>query len=700
MLAANFFLTIPPLRHLPAKGILQRSLLPLLTLTLFTVPDRSDAAKLTASDGAASDYFGGSVSLSGNIGLVGAYGDDDKGGTSGSVYLYRNLNTATGTITQNAKLIASDGAANDHFGYSSSVSLSGNIGLIGAYRDDDKGANSGSAYLYRNLDTATGTITQAAKLTASDGAEEDAFGGAVSLSGNIGLVGAYQDGDRGAYSGSAYVYRNLDTATGTITQNAKLTASDGAAGSFFGVAVGLSGNIGLVGAFQTTGKVAVSGAAYVYRNLDTATGSITQNVKLTASDGAANDRFGWAVSLSGNMGLVGAYLDSDQGNGSGSAYVYRNLNTATGTINQAVKLLASDGAATDRFGYSVSLSGDIGLVGAYQDDDKGSNSGSAYLYRNLDTATGTVTQSVKLLASDGAGNDKFGWAVSLDGDRFIIGASDKANVTGAAYTGSVASLTTLDRGDTSEVISRISFVSQEDWTIGQTTDRNAVTLSVGDTAHVSASGKAVYIGKNAGSDENALTIKGSLVASTIRVGAEGNEGNTLIVEGSLNATNTFISSGNRLENNGTMTTTLTLGQGAVMAGSGTLIGSLAFEEGALFELSLSAPLTVTGAISFGEGFGIANILGLDSTTAFGTYILIAGTEVNFSHLGLANWGAANAYNLGNGKYAYFKQGSLQVEVIPEPSTWALLFGSIAAGAFRYRRRHAHEKQPIRNTWFK
>ena len=145
--------------------------------------------------------------------------------------------------------------------------------------------------------------------------------------------------------------------------------------------------------------------------------------ELNASDGAAGDffgGFGGSVSLSGNTALIGAILDDDNGSQSGSAYMFRNLGTATGTINESIKLLPSDGAAGDFFG-RVSLSGNTALIGAILDDDNGSSSGSAYLFRNLGTATGTINESVKLLPSDGAAGDFFG-RVSLSGNTALIGA--------------------------------------------------------------------------------------------------------------------------------------------------------------------------------------------------------------------------------------------------------------------------------------
>jgi hypothetical protein len=504
-----------------------RILLSLSGLSLLLLTGTSHAAGLTATDGAAGDDFGYSGSNSGSNGLFGALLDNSA---QGSAYVFRNLDIATGTVTQNVKLTASDGAAGDHFGIS--VGMSGNIGLVGAYADTI-GANpyQGSAYVFRNLNTATGTVVQNVKLLASDGTAYDRFGSEVSLSGSIGLVGAFGDGiGSNAVQGSAYIYRNLDTATGTVSQNVKLIASDGAANDGLGSSVSQSGNIALVGAgWDDIGANSDQGSAYVFRNLNTATGTVTQNVKLIASDGGVSDYFGSKSSLSGNIGLIGASYDNiGANNDQGSAYVFRNLDTATGTVNQNVKLTASDGASDDAFGGSVSQSGSLGLVGSMQDDiGANSNQGSVYLFRNLDTTTGAMTENLKLTASDGESGSRFGSSVSLSGDQFVIGASGKNSNTGKAYSGSISSVTTLDTGNTSTTISGISFTSQDDWIIGQTTDSNQVTLSAGDNANVTAIGMTVDIGQLGGSDSNTLILAGSLTANDVNIGTSGNLGNTL-----------------------------------------------------------------------------------------------------------------------------------------------------------------------------
>ena len=202
---------------------------------------------------------------------------------------------------------------------------------------------------------------------------------------------------------------------------------------------------------------------------------------------------------------------------------------SSGHSLSAQELNASDGAANDRFGESVSLSGNTGLIGARFD---GLFFGSAYIFRNLDTATGTVNESVKLLASDGAEDDNFGSSVSLDGDRFTVRAGNGDGIsadTSSAYTGTVSSVTTLDFGNTSAIIDGISFQSRTDWIIGETTSNNHVELTEGDSAEILELVTGIFVGANADSNDSSLTISGSVMAATTEIGAADNFGNQLIL---------------------------------------------------------------------------------------------------------------------------------------------------------------------------
>lgn len=505
--------------------------LPAAFLLLLTAP--AHAAELEASDGMANNLFGASASLSGSTTLVGAYRNNiGSNSFQGTAYLFRNTDTATGTITQNAKLISSDGKASDYFGYS--VSLSGTTAVVGAYLADiGPTINQGAAYLFRHIDTATGATTQDAKLISSDGAESDQFGNSVSISGNTVLVGAnWADINGTVNQGAAYLFRNTDTAVGTVTQNVKLIASDGMTNTHFGGNVTLQGSTALVGA---VGDSAGQGAAYLFRIASDATGTINQNAKLAASDGGATDNFGNSVSLSGSDALVGAQnTDFGATTDRGAAYFFRNAANATGFITENVKLTASDGVAYDYFGSSVSLSGSTALIGARSEDGAFSNQGAVYLFRIANDAPVVITENVKITASDAAANDSFGMSVRLDGDAFVIGSILGDGIvtnSGKAYTGSVSSVTTLDAGNTSRTIDGISFTSRDHWIVGQTTSRNEVTLTAGNSADVTALGKAIYIGQNTGADRNTLVIAGSLAATEVNIGSlVGNVGNTLRIE--------------------------------------------------------------------------------------------------------------------------------------------------------------------------
>ena len=214
---------------------------------------QTEVAKLTASDAAAFDFFGESVSISGDTALVGAPLDDDAGSDSGSASVFVRSGT---TWTQQAKLTAGDAAALDQFG--ESVSISGDTAVVGAFGDDDAGVNSGSAYVFVRSGT---TWTQQAKLTASDAAAGDQFGRSVSISGDTALVGAVGDDDAGSDSGSAYVFVRSGT---TWTQQSKLTAGDAAAFDFFGFSVSISGDTVLVGAQGDDDAGTASGSAYIF----------------------------------------------------------------------------------------------------------------------------------------------------------------------------------------------------------------------------------------------------------------------------------------------------------------------------------------------------------------------------------------------------------------------------------------------------
>ena len=333
--------------------------------------------KLTAADGTASDEFGYSVAIAGDTIIVGTHFDStSKNVNQGSAYIFVRNGT---TWTEQQKLKAADGAAGDEFGYSAAIT--GDTVIVGALLDNiDTNGDQGSAYVFVRNGT---TWTQQQKLTAADGAAIDGFGYSVAIAGETIIVGALDD-DIGTNTdqGSAYVFVRSGT---TWTEQQKLTAVDGAASDEFGWSVAIAGDTALVGALgDDTGTNIDQGSAYIFVRSGT---TWTEQQKLTAADGAAGDDFGWSVAIAGDTALVGA-LGDDIGTNidQGSAYVF----VRSGTVwTEQQRLTAADGAANDGLGYSVAIAGETMIVGAPVDSIGGNaDQGSAYIFIAVATPTG------------------------------------------------------------------------------------------------------------------------------------------------------------------------------------------------------------------------------------------------------------------------------------------------------------------------
>ncbi len=333
----------------------------------------NELAKLLPSDGAAGDTFGEFVSISADVAVIGAHNDDDNGSGSGSAYIFRYDGM---DWVEEAKLLPSDGAPDDYFGRS--VAISGNTAVIGANGDDDNGDRSGSAYVFRYDGT---TWFEEAKLLPADGTSGDRFGYAVALSGDAVVIGTLNDE-------SAYVFRYDGS---SWVEEDKLLPSDPPA-TWFGEFVSISGDCVVIGAWCDDDNGAYSGSAYVFRYDPGAPGNWIEEAKLLASDGAAGDNFGNGVAVSGDTIVVGARNNVGNGEWSGAAYVFRYDLGAPGNWVEEAKLLASDGAAGDDFGICMGVSGDIAVIGAYADDDNGANQARP-TYSTTTARTGWSKQS-------------------------------------------------------------------------------------------------------------------------------------------------------------------------------------------------------------------------------------------------------------------------------------------------------------------
>ena len=382
-------------------------------------------AELTASDGAEGDGFGYSVAVDGTTAIVGA---PRHAATTteaqGAAYVYVQNGT---TWAQQAELAVSHAA--DHEDYGSSVALSGDTAIVGApgslsYVYDTW---AGAAYVFVRSGT---TWTQRAELTGSGGdATCLSFGSSVALSGNTAIVGASgSDVGNSILQGAAYIF--VQDGTGW-SQQAALTASDGASDDFFGISVGLSGDTAIVGAWNhTVGSNAQQGAAYIFARGGT---GWTQQVELTASDGAANDSFGISVAVSDATAVVGARAHAVGTNAAeGAAYIFAQNGT---TWTQQAEVTPGDGAANDSFGNDVAVSDGTVMVGA-PGHEVGATDGQGASYIFVQSGT-TWTQEAELTASDGASGDCFGCLVALSGGVAFVGAWSHTVGTntqqGAAY---------------------------------------------------------------------------------------------------------------------------------------------------------------------------------------------------------------------------------------------------------------------------
>ena len=403
----------------------------LATLAASAVPQRAACAQtldelirpiatLTASDGAASDSFGYSISLSGDTLAVGV--PFDQIGTrlnQGSVRVF--VRSGSSWVLQ-ATLTAPDGAAEDYFGWS--VSLSGDTLAIGVPLDDTLTIpNRGSVRVFvRNGTTWTQQQTLLGVSTGDD------FGSAVALSGETLAVGApFDDVGANLDQGSASVYTRSGTSW-TLQQT--LTASDGGALDFFGYAVSLVGNTLAIGVpADRVGTVEGQGSVRMFgRNGTTWTAQQT----LTAADGAANDAFGQAVALQGDTLAVGV-ADDDIGANANQGSV-RMFARSGGVWTAQQTLTALDGAANDFFGNGVALDGNALAVGAYG-DDIGANASQGSVRMFARSGTAWSAQST-LTTADGAAGDLFGWSVAMS-DGTLVAAADSDDVGTVVSQGSV-----------------------------------------------------------------------------------------------------------------------------------------------------------------------------------------------------------------------------------------------------------------------
>ncbi|PIQ08839.1 MAG: hypothetical protein COW71_09685 [Ignavibacteriales bacterium CG18_big_fil_WC_8_21_14_2_50_31_20] len=413
----------------------------------------SELSKNLALDKNASDYFGNAVSISGDYAIVGAKGGDyDAAGQNllsqaGAAYILK-YNSGSSSWEQVQKLVSSDRESGDAFGYS--VSINGEFAIVGAYTEGQNDLNGnpassfGAAYVFK-LNISTGIWEQKQKLVAFDRYIDDYYGQSVDINGNYAIVGApFEEEPNGIgsteNSGSVYIYK-FNATSQLFEFEQKIVSTNKGAGDQFGTSISISETNLLVGKPHDWNGSTFYGRAELFQKGTT----WTHLQYLQSNETAEDDNFGYSVSIDGNYSIIGAKNETGDAFGnnplnlSGASYIFKNN---SGTWSQVQKIVASDRGVGDYFGTSVSISGDYSVIGAFAEDHdaNGANylngSGSVYIYHfNSTSAIWELDQ--KIVSSDRATSDNFGFSVSIDGTNIISGAYKKTESTltnaGASY---------------------------------------------------------------------------------------------------------------------------------------------------------------------------------------------------------------------------------------------------------------------------
>jgi len=381
-------------------------------------------AELTPTNRANQDWFGISSAVSGNTVVVGAF--DGNIEPTGVAYVYVKPSSGWGNMTQTATLTPSDGGE----GFGTSVAISGNTIIVGAANASNlklhglpQTQGPGAAYIFVKPASGWTDMTETAKITASDGADGDAFGYNVSISGNTAAAGALF-----AHSGAGAAYVFVKPASGwsTMSQTAELTASDSTTYDNMG-SVAISGNTVVTGAY---GHNNFMGAAYVFVKPSTGWKNMTQNAEFSSTK--ANEIYGFSVATDGSTAVIGA-VGANQGVGAAFLYV-KPKHGWKNTSKFTAKLTASKSSLVSGLSQGISMSGKTIVLGA-PGTTVGSNSGQGAVLVYLEPKTGWKTTSkfsAILTASDGAANDNLGVSAAVNGSA-VIGGATKGGPPGEAY---------------------------------------------------------------------------------------------------------------------------------------------------------------------------------------------------------------------------------------------------------------------------
>ena len=378
------------------------------------------AAELTASDGEPKEELGASVSVSGNTVVAGAPGCLACGFV-GAAYVFTMPTNGWSNMTQTAKLTASDGFENNQLGFA--VGISGGTIAVGCHADNK---SRGAVYVFVEPANGWTDMTETAKLTGSDSFEGDILGRSVSISGNTVVAGAPQASVGSVKDqGAAYVFVEPASGWADMTQTAKLTALSGVKYGQMGYSVGIDGDTVVAGApSPVPGKVASAGTAYLFVQPAAGWADMTETADLTGSDAVLGDRVGNFVAVSGNTVVAGAPLATPGSRlQQGAAYVFVEPFGGWDSSTQTAKLTSSDGVRQSYFGRSVAISGTEIVVGApNQTVDSNPGEGAVYEFDEPTNGWVDMTETVELDVVPAGKDEVVGGRVAVDGGTIVTGA--------------------------------------------------------------------------------------------------------------------------------------------------------------------------------------------------------------------------------------------------------------------------------------
>lgn len=384
---------------------------------------------LFAADAGHGSRFGKSVAIDGELMIIGAHYDSGSGVKSGAAYVFRRVDSIW---IEEAKLFASDGEMYDHFGRS--VDICGDQVIVGAPRYDGADGESGAAYIFK-YEPETAEWVEQAILLASHASYDDQTGFSVAISGDVAVISSHRHDHSAGFIhlGSAYVFRSSDGGQ-VWEEEMELLAHDGATYDYFGISVDIEGDTILIGAYLNDDNGNNSGSAYIFQYDPKVPDKWTQTQKLLPLRGNAGDFFGISVAINQKVCAIGATGKWYHYTTTGAAYIFRQNVDSDLWIEEA-RLLPSVGEIGDGFGI-VAIEDNIVVVGSPEHSNPIYHAGAVYTYQYQEDTEVWVEQGI-LIASDNGDNYDFGSAVAVAGILGIAGSPDHdgaGSSAGAVYT--------------------------------------------------------------------------------------------------------------------------------------------------------------------------------------------------------------------------------------------------------------------------